>query len=311
VPYPIIPGHVSCGRVLETNGPLADVDGRPIAPGDVVTFYDVFGICGSCWHCLVARAGTRCPQRKVYGITTAAGDGLLGGWADQIELRRGMHVVPLPEGVEPLAFMGGGCGLATGFHAVERGGVALGDTVVVQGSGPVGLNAALFAALAGAAAVLVVGAPRARLDLARAMGAVDTLDLADAPDPATRVAWVRDRTSGRGADVVIEATGRPEAVVEGLEMVRDAGRYVIVGQYTDAGDVTLNPHRHLNRRHATVLGCWGYEFTHLYRSLRLLARHQPRLRWERMVTREYPLEKAGDALAAMARQEVVKAVVRP
>jgi L-iditol 2-dehydrogenase len=182
---------------------------------------------------------------------------------------------------------------------------------VVQGSGPVGLNAALFAALAGAAAVLVVGAPRARLELARAMGAADTLDLADAPDPATRVAWVRDRTSGRGADVVIEATGRPEAVVEGLEMVRDAGRYVIVGQYTDAGDVTLNPHRHINRRHATVLGCWGYEFTHLYRSLRLMARHQPRLRWERMVTREYPLEKAGDALAAMARQEVVKAVVRP
>lgn len=311
VPYPIIPGHVSCGRVLETNGPLADVDGRPIAPGDVVTFYDVFGICGSCWHCLVARAGTRCPHRKVYGITTGAGDGLLGGWADRIELRPGVRVVPLPEGVEPLAFMGGGCGLATGFHAVERGGIALGDTVVVQGSGPVGLNAALFAALAGAAAVLVVGAPRARLDLARAMGAVDTLDLADAPDPSTRVAWVRDRTSGRGADVVVEATGRPEAVVEGLEMVRDAGRYVVVGQYTDAGDVTLNPHRHVNRRHATVLGCWGYEFTHLYRALRLMARHQPRLRWERMVTREYPLEKAGDALAAMARQEVVKAVVRP
>jgi L-iditol 2-dehydrogenase len=126
VPYPIIPGHVSCGRVLETNGPLADVDGRPIAPGDVVTFYDVFGICGSCWHCLVARAGTRCPHRKVYGITTGAGDGLLGGWADRIELRPGVRVVPLPEGVEPLAFMGGGCGLATGFHAVERGRIALG-----------------------------------------------------------------------------------------------------------------------------------------------------------------------------------------
>ena len=44
-------------------------------------------------------------------------------------------------------------------------------------------------------------------------------------------------------------------------MVRDAGRYVVVGQYTDAGDVTLNPHRHLNRRHVTLLGCWGYEYT--------------------------------------------------
>jgi len=59
VPYPIIPGHVSCGRVMETGGPLADVEGRPIAPGQLVTFYDVFGTCGACWHCLVARAATQ------------------------------------------------------------------------------------------------------------------------------------------------------------------------------------------------------------------------------------------------------------
>lgn len=311
VPYPIVPGHVSCGRILETNGPLTDVDGRRIEPGQVVTFYDVFGICGSCWHCLVARAGTRCPHRKVYGITTSAADGILGGWAERIELRPGVRVLPLPEGIDPLSFMGGGCGLATGFHAVERAAIALGDTVVVQGSGPVGLNAAIFAGLAGAAAVLVVGAPADRLELARAMGAHDTLDLAAAPDPAARTAWVRSRTSGRGADVVIEATGRPEAVAEGLEMVRDAGRYVIVGQYTDAGDVTLNPHRHINRRHATILGCWGYEFTHLYRAMRLMAIHDGRLRWRRMVSREYALEDAGQALAAMERLEVVKAVVRP
>ncbi|HET8648133.1 MAG TPA: alcohol dehydrogenase catalytic domain-containing protein, partial [Vicinamibacteria bacterium] len=54
VPYPIIPGHVSCGRVLETAGALADAEGRPISAGQIVTFYDVFGTCGACWHCLVA-----------------------------------------------------------------------------------------------------------------------------------------------------------------------------------------------------------------------------------------------------------------
>jgi threonine dehydrogenase-like Zn-dependent dehydrogenase len=311
VPYPIIPGHVSCGRVLETGGPLADVEGRPITAGQLVTFYDVFGTCGACWHCLVARAATRCPHRRVYGITTGVADGVLGGWAEQIELRPGVAIVPLPEGLDPMAFMGGGCGLVTGFHAVERAQVALGDTVVVQGSGPVGLNAAVFASLAGALSVLVVGAPAARLKVAREMGADEVLDLADTPAAADRVAWVRARTGGRGADVVIEATGNPQAVPEGLEMVRDAGRYVIVGQYTDAGDTVLNPHRHVNRRHATVLGCWGYEFTHLYRALALMARHDRRLGWSRLVSREYPLEGAGQALAAMERLEVVKAVIRP
>jgi L-iditol 2-dehydrogenase len=94
-------------------------------------------------------------------------------------------------------------------------------------------------------------------------------------------------------------------------MLRDAGRYVIVGQYTDAGDATINPHRHVNRRHATVLGCWGYEFTHFHRAIALLRRHDRRLGWRRLVSREYPLDRAGEALAAMAALEVVKAVIRP
>jgi len=311
VPYPIVPGHVSCGRLLESNGPLLDVEGKPIAPGRLVTFYDVFGTCGACWHCLVAKAATRCPSRRVYGITTSANDGLLGGWAERIELRPGVRVVPLPEGLAVEEFMGGGCGLPTGFHAVERAGVALGDTVVVQGSGPVGLNALVFAQLAGALRVIVIGAPRARLEAALRLGAEQVLDLAEHPEPEARVRFVRERTSGRGADVVIEASGNPLALREGLEMTRDAGRYVVVGQYTDAGDVVLNPHTHLNRRHVTLLGCWGYEYTHLHRALALQARHAGRFSWASLVTREYRLADASAALAEMEALGVVKALIRP
>lgn len=310
VPYPILPGHVSCGRVLETGGELLDVDGRPILLGQLVTFYDVFGVCGRCWHCLVAKAATRCPARRVYGITTSADDGLLGGWAERIELKPGVRIVPLPPGLDELDFMGGGCGLPTGFHAVERAQVALGDTVVVQGAGPVGLNAIVFAQLAGAARVLALGAPAARLAAATRLGAEDCLEIGGA-DAEARVSWVLERTAGRGADVAIEASGNPLAVREGLEMVRDGGRYVVVGQYTDSGDVTLNPHRHLNRKHVSLSGCWGYEFTHLHRALLLQARHAGRFRWRELVTREYTLAEAGQALADMERLAVVKAVIRP
>jgi threonine dehydrogenase-like Zn-dependent dehydrogenase len=311
VPYPIVPGHVSVGRVLETNGALSDVEGRAIEVGRLVTFYDVYGTCGSCWHCLVAKAATRCPHRRVYGITTSAADGLLGGWAERIELRPGVRVLPLPDGIDAHDFMGGGCGLPTGFHAVERAGIALGDTVVVQGSGPVGLNALIFAMLAGAERVLVVGAPAARLEAAHRLGAEETLDITKEAASESRVRWVRERTNGRGADVVIEASGNPAAVDEGLEMLRDAGCYVVVGQYTDSGDVTINPHRHLNRKHVTVRGCWGYEYTHLHRSVQLLARHNARFRWARLITREYGLQQAGQALQDMERHAVVKALIRP
>ena len=311
VPYPIIPGHVSVGRVMEVNGSLCDVEGRDIPLGTVVTFYDVFGACGTCWQCSVARAPTRCPKRRVYGITTAAQDGLLGGWSQRIEILPGVRVVPLPEGLDETDFLGGGCGLPTAFHAVERAGVALGDTVVIQGSGPVGLNAAIFAQLAGALRVFVIGAPRARLEAALRLGAEDVLDITAIADPEARVRWVRDRTSGRGADVVIEASGNPAAVPEGLEMLRDAGRYVVVGQYTDGGDAVLNPHRHINRKHATILGCWGYEFTHLHRALAMMQRHNARFRWRELVTREYTLAQAQEALEDMERLAVVKAVIRP
>ena len=314
VPYPIIPGHVSVGRLLESDGSgrsVVDVEGSTIAPGTLVTFYDVFGACGACWQCAVARAPNRCPKRRVYGITAGAGDGLLGGWAERIEILPGVRVVPLPDGIDEADFLGGGCGLPTGFHAVERAGVALGDTVVVQGSGPVGLNAAIFAQLAGALRVFVVGAPEARLEAARRLGAEDVLDIAAVSTPEDRVRWVRDRTSGRGADVVIEASGNPAAVPEGLEMLRDAGRYAIVGHYTDSGETALNPHRHVNRKHATILGCWGYEFTHLHRSLAMMARHAARFRWRELVTREYGLGQAQEALEDMERLAVVKALIRP
>ena len=311
VPYPIIPGHVNCGRVLDIGGSLTDVEGRAIEVGTLVTFFDVFGTCGNCWHCLVAKAATRCPHRRVYGITTSAEDGLLGGWAEQIEILPGVKVLPLPEGIEPLDFMGGGCGLPTGFHAVERAGIAMGDTVVIQGSGPVGLNAAIFAQLAGALRVFVVGAPKPRLEAAKKIGAEDVLDITEVADAANRAAWVRDRTAGRGADVVIEASGNPAAVPEGLEMLRDAGRYLVVGQYTDAGDAVVNPHRHINRKHATVLGCWGFEFTHFYRALKMMAKHNARFRWRELITREYRLGDAARALDDMERLSVIKAVIRP
>lgn len=311
VPWPIIPGHVSCGRVVETKGAPRDPFGEEILAGDVVTFYDVFGQCGSCYSCLVARQETRCPHRRVYGITTSAADGLLGGWATHIELKPGVRTVKLKGGVTVNDFMGGGCGLPTGFSAVERGGVVFGDTVLIQGAGPVGQSAAIFASLCGAGRVLMIGGPKNRIEAARARGVDDALDVDTVPEPEERRRWLMDLTSRRGADLVIEATGNPAAVKEGLELVRDGGRMVVVGQYTDAGDIQISPHRHLNRKHVTLLGSWGYEFRHLYLALGGLERTRERYEWAGFISREYKLEAAAQALDDMRERSVLKAIIRP
>ena len=138
-----------------------------------------------------------------------------------------------------------GCAGPTTVHGVlERCPVGVGETVVVQGSGPVGMAAAMYAHLSGAAQVILVGGPAGRLGLARELGVGDVhIDLFEVADPAERIRLVLDETPGkRGADVVLECAGVPAAVAEGFEMARRNGRYLVLGQYTDRGETPINPH---------------------------------------------------------------------
>ncbi|MCA9736914.1 MAG: zinc-binding dehydrogenase [Gemmatimonadetes bacterium] len=308
VPYPIVPGHVSVGRVLERRGVDRDALGQPLGDGDVVTFLDVHETCHRCFYCRVAHQSNRCASRKVYGITYTVDEGPLGGWAERIHLKPGVLAVKLPEALSADDVIGGGCGLFTGFAAVERSGLAMGDTVVVQGIGPVGLSAVAFAHLRGAGRILAIGDPEDRRSLALGFGA-DTVLSVTGMDPEARLAAVRDATSGRGADVVIEASGARAAVPEGLALLRDGGCYTIAGHYTDAGAVEINAHTDINRKHARIVGQWGTDFSHIARSLPLVARH--RIPFARIVGGRYPIERAGEALADVEALRVTKALIVP
>jgi L-iditol 2-dehydrogenase len=314
VPYPLVPGHVSVGRLSKIRGTLRDVEDREFLEGDRATFLDVHRTCNACWYCLVAKATTRCPQRKVYGITYGLDDGLCGGWAEQIYLKPGTLCIRLDADAE--TFMAGGCALPTALHAVERGEIAMGDTVLVLGSGPVGINAIILALMRGALKVLCIGAPAFRLEAAKQAGANAVLNFEE-HDERARLEWVLERTSGRGADATIEATGAPDAVVQAMRFTRDAGRVVIVGQYTDHGPVStaaaFNPHLDLNKKHLDVRGCWGSDFSHFYRSAQIIsdpARSGPWAAFAPQLSR-YKLAQANEALAAVAEGRVLKALIDP
>lgn len=309
VPYPLIPGHVSVGRISEVHGDLRTVDDTPIREGDVVTFLDVHGTCGACWYCLVARASTRCPHRRVYGITYGAVDGLAGGWSEVIHLRPGTRIIPL-EGADPEAFMAGGCSLPTALHGVERADIMFGDTVLVLGSGPVGLSSIILARMRGAGTVLCIGAPAQRLESARAVGAAAAVDFT-AASFADRLDWVMQQTAGRGADVTIEATGSPSAVVDAMRLTRDAGRVVVLGQYTDHGDVAFNPHADLNRRHLEVRGVWGSDYSHFHRAVQIMRDPARAAAWSPLHLERYGLADANRALDRVAAGSVIKALIDP
>jgi L-iditol 2-dehydrogenase len=310
VPYPIIPGHVSIGRVDKLRGPVTSADGRAIREGDRVVFYDVHRTCGRCYACAVSGTPTKCPSRKVYGITDSAGDGLFGGWSEAIYLEPGVVSAVLPDSVSPEDYIGGGCGLITAVHAIDRAAIRLADRVLVQGTGAVGLCTIALARLSGASTIVAIGAPADRLDLARRMGATSALALDDTSLDERR-AHVLDVTGGRGVDIAIEAAGAARAVEEGVTLVRDGGRYVIAGHYTDAGASTINAHEHINRKHLEIRGCWGSEAGHFLRALTVLEMYARTFPFRDIGARVYPMSAINDALADAEAMRLPKAVVDP
>jgi L-iditol 2-dehydrogenase len=310
VPYPIIPGHVTTGVLEATRGAIADVEGRPLREGDRIAFFDVHRTCGRCLACTVHRTPTRCPARRVYGITDPAAEGLFGGWSQKVYLEPGVVIARLPETVPFESYIGGGCGLLTSVHIIERARIAMSDVVAIQGAGAVGLSTAALARRAGAGLVIVIGGPPDRLALAREMGADHVVDV-DATSPGERHARVQDLTAGIGADIVVEAAGSPRAFEEGVRLVRNGGAYVIAGHYTNTGDSTINAHEHINRKHLEIRGCWGSEVGHFLKALKILERFCGEVPWHRIARRRFGLEELNEALQLAERFAIPKGLVEP
>ena len=310
VPYPIIPGHVSVGVVAKLRGEMTGVDGSSVREGERLVFFDVHRTCGRCRACTVARTPTRCEKRRVYGITDSATEGLFGGWSEAIYLEPGVSVALLPATVSEQAYIGGGCGLITAVHIIERAAPSLGDTVLVQGTGAVGLSAIALARIAGAARVIAIGAPADRLDLARRMGADVAIDLQQTTELSRREQIV-GFTNRTGVDEAIEAAGSARAVEEALHLIRDGGRYVIAGHYTDAGPSSINVHEQINRKHLEIRGCWGSEVRHFVCALRILASHHAAIPWHAIGARTYALRDVNQALADAEAMRLPKALVQP
>jgi threonine dehydrogenase-like Zn-dependent dehydrogenase len=143
-------------------------------------------------------------------------------------------------------------------RAARTGGFTWGDTVVIQGSGPIGVLAVAAAQEMGAGRLICVGAQESpRLQLARKFGVEATVNIEEFTTPEGRIARVRDIVGGFGADVVMDCSGHPSAGPEGVEMLRDGGTYVETGQFTDAGAIATNWHR-ICAKDLNVFGSLGF-----------------------------------------------------
>jgi L-iditol 2-dehydrogenase len=269
--------------------------------------------CRRCVFCAVYGQPTLCLSRRGYGFRPRRDEAphFQGGFADYLNLRAGstfFRIDATPEAavlLEPLSI---------GVHQVSRIDLQLGSTVVIQGAGAIGLLTLAAAKQAGATRTIVVGAPRTRLDLARAFGADVTIDLEAVPDAADRIAAARAETPGGfGADVVFECAGVPSAIVEGIEMMRRGGTFVEAGHYTDHGDIALNPFRHIVNKQGTLVGVWGADVPHFVGARAMI--EAGAFPFAELVSHTLPLERVGEGIGAIGTsyrldgQEIRKIVV--
>ena len=164
----------------------------------------------------------------------------------------------------------------------------------------------------GAGRVVVVGAPEEpRLALCRRFGAEATVNLEKFAAPEARIGAVREIVGGFGADVVMDCSGHPSAGPEGIEMLRDGGTYVEMGQFTDAGSIETNWHR-ICTKDLNVLGSWAFTANDIPQGIAMLDRARDRYPWYEMQTL-FPFTEQGvsDAIGAAMAMRSVKSTIVP
>lgn len=304
-PGPFITGHEPCGVVEEISGARTDIMGEPVGLGERVVWSYVS--CGHCYWCSVALQPCLCPRRMSWGHNSVERQpALLGSCAQYMYVPPSSQVVHVPDDVSSASAAAAACAYRTVMHGFDRlGAVKSHETVLIQGSGPIGIFATAVARDHGAKMVLVAGAPQARLTMALRMGADAVIDIDEVSETTHRLQWVRDHTGGRGADVVIQAA-TTAALPEGLRMLRAGGRYVSIGAGGSAHlSVDELPHE------MTLYTVRSGEPRHWLQALDFLATRRGTYPLEDIISRTYPLEQINDAMEAMAGYQLIKAVIDP
>ena len=309
VQLPAIPSHEMTGRIVKMGkGVTHDASEQPLKEGDRIVWPQAW--CGNCYACTIDLQPTLCKRvRSLYGFGPAnKGPGLTGGFGEYVYVYPECRAVKAPEAVDPAVIASATCALRTVVHAYDRlGGLGIQENVLILGSGPIGLYALAMAIVGGAAQTIVIGAPEARLDLAKKWGADHVIDMDKVKNMAERKEMVWQWTNGRGPDVVIECAGPKQAFEDGFNLSRDGARYLVIGQ-TDSAPSAISASR-INLRQVSVSGSFSATARHYYKAMRFLQNNHKRFSFHDLISNRYKLEQATEAMEAQASYREIKPAI--
>ncbi|MGE2734679.1 zinc-binding dehydrogenase [Mycolicibacterium vaccae] len=306
---PTVLGHEMVGEVHALGaGVDADSNGAPLTVGTRVVF-PYFFCCHTCRNCLAGRRNA-CLNLTMAMLGRADQPPyFVGGYGDYFVLPAGAVVYTVPESVPDEIAAGANCALSQVMYGLERVDQQLGESVVVQGAGALGLYAVAVAKARGAATVIAIDGVPERLELATAFGADAVIDITTTTEKE-RAKMVRRLTDGQGADVVVEVVGHPSAIDEGLKLLGQFGRYVEIGNINIGKTFEFDPSRFVFSN-KTMVGVSLYDPSVLSRALAFLEQYQHTLPFDRLAATAYPLDEINAAFAAAADKRDVRASIVP
>lgn len=321
---PLVLGHEIVGRIVAFGATHSrrDAADAALTEGDAIALFPWLP-CLVCWGCRrFGPSATTCSNPFVYGIppealglpplaNRSAAPELSGGFGRHLVVKPGTYFWRVPEGMphEIAALLDP---LAVAVRSVDVMKTAPGtwdevirpdSTAVVLGAGAIGLLAAMVLQSAGVNDVIVSGSRASRLGLAEEIVGDSVLDINEL-DAGQRRQYVLDRTNGRGADLVIDATNRPSSLGEALGLVRRLGTVVEVGNIVSEGKrIAIDPAEDICQKNVRLLGVAANPPQSYSEAMALLARHE-QLPFNRLISSRHSFAELPAALADLAGDTV-------
>ena len=320
VPFPIIQGHENVGTIAAIGGDglYTDFEGVALKIGDRVIVGPNVS-CGECYYCNHDFPYYCCEKTVDYGnnISSKNPPHLFGGWSQYLYVIPGSFLVKVPDDLPSeiavlteIMAVTVGLDRAKQISAFPNESFRFDDSVAVLGAGPLGMCFVMKARMLGAGTIIAVDLSDYRLNFAKKLGADHVINASRASD-AERLTMVRDLTHGRGADVVAECAGVPQAVRESLEMLRVGGLLIEAGNFSDMGEISISPHRHLCAKNVRILGVGGEEPAAYGPSMRQMARYMKHYPLSEFVTHRFGLKQVEAAMKKSMDADSMKVVIDP
>jgi putative phosphonate catabolism associated alcohol dehydrogenase len=309
-PCPSILGHEIVGVIHQLGSAVRDdLRGISLAEGDRLTWTEYFWSNDAYFRDVLSM-----PQKTTelgkYGHERADKDPhLLGGFAEYCYLVPHTGILKLPDEITNKEAAPINCGAATMMSVCEASCIGIGDVVVVQGLGLLGLYACAIAQSRSARLVIGLDTVAARVDLARRFGANEAIDVTGLSE-SELISRVRGLAGSRGADVVIEVCGNPDVVPVGIEMLRIGGRYTL-GGLVNPGSVFPLDGNQLVRKWITLRGIHNYHPRHLVQAVDFVSTQRNRFPFGDLVDGVFSLNRIDEAFARAAERTVLRAAIVP